>query len=151
MKLNGWQRLLVVVTALWTIPVVTLTGSEYGKISSAKIDWYRLAKEIEHYEKKGKWPEGMLIWHDEIIPSTSESKKIYQTYKSEKNQRTNLAPRGATLSKEIESLARIERNTRKRKETLLLGFGFLIIPPVFLYLLGISIAWIIRGFKGGKQ
>lgn len=39
------------------------------------------------------------------------------------------------------------RNMRSIKESISITFGLILIPPILLYILGYTIAWVIRGFS----
>jgi hypothetical protein len=139
MKLNGWQRLWVVLSALYLAIVIVFTWSSWPTRRQIDNSWvYDLINATKDpkdyaYEIRDAYkdiPDGELIQRiNAKYSEKSEYKEILKT--------TNLK-----YQMEIESLGKDRFKTG--------GIALLawLIPIGLIYLLGVAAGWIYKGFKG---
>jgi hypothetical protein len=121
-RLNGWKRLWVVVSVVWTVLVALGTG-EYVRESSGGIR--RL------YSPTGKW------W--DVTPE--EEAKLHEAGIYLSTQPTVTPP-----SPSEKPVTPGTRRWYADSGVVLLMLAIWLVPPVTLYAIGWSIAWVRRGF-----
>lgn len=144
-KFNGIQRLWVVSAIVWLLVVLVLeartfpTESEWRSESIASAQRTRKLREVEAHEASMACVERLR-------------KQAIACNESELNVRNNLLELGEIEYKGV--LAGGERliaeelqgeQLSRVGQAFALWFG----PSVAVYVLGIGIAWVVRGFRGG--
>ena len=155
MKLNGWQRIWIVISLSWFsfyyVSSETYTVTLYGNLSNYFVNEnydtsYKSLEEI--LVKDGHRPYGFLLnrgnYND--ISYSHENKKttnehIYFLFDSRKN-----IPK---YKKIYEDLKEIKRSTQIKyiKYLVTEELPWLLAPLIFLYLLGLLVGWIRAGFN----
>jgi len=139
-RLNGWQRLWVLICVIYLILVSFGCYEEMPKKSSVFDEWsYDMIevvkrndprlKELSLWEIKSKYRD---IKDEELI---KRIRNKFENYKSEFQEIDQ------KYQKELDVLL-----LRKFK-TLGVFFLYWIIPSVVLYLIGLSIWWVYKGFR----
>lgn len=142
-KLNGWWRLWVVVSCTWII----------FSISYAVAGWFddglnkEVAKHYEIYKKLDSTNRVIVFESENQAPATDIQRveiineDVIIPFKPgiAENKMIEFAELYCKIGNQIQSKNRINY--------ILIALTFLIIPPITLAILGVSIAWIIKGFK----
>lgn len=140
-KLNGWQRLWILLAIIWLVPVLALTISEAETQATIKGRW---ARDIVNMEKRyhpaftwynDKSDEDIISPHSDqpFDPAAAE-----MVTESEQQDKSNLKQ---LYNRELKNLSAKQNSNYKR------GFLLYVIPLVVLYGLGIGCGWIYRGFR----
>ena len=158
-KTNGWQRLWIVISVLYLCAVIVIDIMIWPKTAHIEKQFlnatYQLIYEAEGKKEKYKFTD---------IVEEANRRGLFSNPKDEKEQMmagenwVALAERAISKYNDKINFANI-RNTydfglrkvnSERKEIVLFSVIFCFLPVVALYLLGLSIRWIIRGFKQKK-
>ena len=167
-KLNGWQRLWVVLACLWTIFSLVILGPDLK--SAGNFDFYaELEKEkalltikaalileeneLEDRRRTDQYSYGdghqfylkKLLGADDILRNDYRGKSYGEVIKSFEDKYGKKID-SASVQKKAESNVS-ERIYENRKNLLLPAVGIWLIPIIFIYLAGLSVAWIFRGFR----
>ena len=168
LKFNGWQRLWIVLACIWAIFLLVILGSDLR--SAINFDFYaELEKEkallmieaalnlegeeLKRREERGEYQFGerhqlylkQQRGADDILRNDYQGKSNVQVIKSIEDK----------YGKKIDSLSFqqkaefnvSERNAENWKKLLFAAFWLWLTPIIFLYLSGLSVAWIVRGFR----
>lgn len=146
-KLNGWQRLWIVITILYLIPVVIGTMSYLPKreeILSSRT--YAAIDAVAEYRKVN---ESDFRWDGAYSVRTTfyanlDDDQVFARLSEKWGSKVNLAVIEAEHQKRLDALP-----VAKAK---IVGLGLLcwLIPAILVYVLGLSVAWIIQGFRHGN-
>ena len=156
MRLNGWQRLWVVLAALWGIGVIAFAWKEWPQES--RIRPFEVTTDEPEPDNKFE-----ILWGGADVPSREVAASIRQHSRtsSDPNTRVGLPyieteyesqivyfPAG-TLDSTVERELRrydegvsLERRSHVRTAATLWAA-----PLIFLYACGVAVAWIVRGFQ----
>ncbi len=141
-RLNGWQRLWLLVSVIYFLLVVSLTALLLPK----KSDYLRtrvydtinlIIKNIPElrgsyaYQIRDAYPE---LSDDDVV------KRIHSKFKGQVD----------FSSIEDEYNARLAKLPSAQAEAFGIGFLFWIVPVALTYLLGWAIGWVIKGFRRNK-
>ncbi len=138
-KLNGWQRLWVVLSAIYLAIVIVFTWSSWPTRRQVENSWvYDLINVIKDpkdyaYEIRDAYkdiPDGELI------------QRINAKYSEKPDYKEILNTTNLKYQMEIESL------WKDRFKTLGIALLAWLIPIGLIYLLGVATGWIYKGFKG---
>jgi hypothetical protein len=144
-KLNGWQRLWVVVLFVYLVPVALLTIDALPKASV-----YARTRLHESIDAAGKYMEsvtpgytyeGSYVVRDRYYKDLSDEQIIERLHTKFKDK-INLAAIDDAYDAKLADL-----NFERAK---VVGYALLwwLIPGVLLYALGSAIAWVAQGFRG---
>jgi hypothetical protein len=143
-RLNGWQRLWVVLSVLYLVPVIGIAVILFPKQES--LDESRvydsISAVVSYVEKteKARISEGVYtirskhygdLPNDEIIQRLHEKwcgKVDFTTIEEDYKQKLDALP-------------------TERAKTAGIAFLAWLVPVIALYVLGLAIGWIIRGFR----
>jgi hypothetical protein len=155
MRLNGWQRLWVVLSAVWMILTAMLTSTTWpptilsldpsagipvGSDVTYLMDGVLAADEKVTSSEfarrlKAKYPEYLDLSDETLVNRTLTRYPYYRQFMSDLNAFDQSAPSAD------------EVNAANRREAVVHGALLALIPPLGVYVLGIAIAWIRRGFR----
>ena len=156
MKLNGWQRIWIVISLSWLsflyVTSETYTHDLYANLNNYFVNEnydgaYKSLEEI--IKNDDSTPYGFLLNRGKYIdlpPSYLDKKKtiehIYFLFESRKN-----SPK---YKKIFEDLKEIKRSTQINyiKYLVTEEIPWYLAPLIFIYLLGMLIGWIRAGFRG---
>ena len=156
LKINGWQRLWIVLSVLYLFPVIAVAVSIWPK--STHIEKRFLNKTFELiYEFEGKNKKDKIS----NIVEEANRRGLFNNPKDEKEELmaaenwvalAELAivkHKGKIKFSEVRNTYEMElkKVTAKRKRIVLFSPLIWFLPVVVLYILGLSVRWIIRGFK----
>ena len=160
-SLNGWQRLWIVLSAFYVVPVTLFTANsiaESEQYSASTRASYAL-KAFASYPETEKIKAMPLEDRRELAIDAARARRRLAGESHEDSQTDEDFAR--VISKkwahvidfskmEAERKRMVEQSALVRAKTI--GYGFLIwVAPVFLvYLLGLSFGWIARGFRGDR-
>ena len=141
-KINGWWRLWIVVSTIWFLIVISYctmnwfeekldqeVANHYKIIESLDVEYRRMI--LQHFEKKTgvdvqrvEFPNGQMVDFKLPIDETkmNDFGKIY--WESGKSIQFH-----------------------NRKNFILISLSFLILPPFAIAAIGVSVGWIVKGFK----
>jgi len=150
-NLNGWQRIWILLTALWLGFGINFYIDAYHSVWYGKVNRYVLdsgasiALKDNFIKSKSEWPKGWTrspLLLDEIYPSLSETERIdivYDEFEKHKNQEK--------YKKHFNALNKIKENNKNHFIDRALGeWKVVITPPLLVYLFGWCVAWIRKGF-----
>ena len=172
MRLNGWQRLWVVLAALYGIVVITIAWSEWPQESRIR----RFEVTTDEPEPNNKF---QILWGGADVPSKEVAASIRQSSRvSSVTSRPTSATAGPSLSTDPNARASlpymeveyesesiyfpagtldftVERELRRydqgvwpeRRSHLLTAGTVWAAPMIFLYVFGSAVSWIVRGFR----
>jgi hypothetical protein len=138
LKLNGWQRLWVVLGIIYFAVVVAFTFSVWPSESKIENSWvYSLIEKTKDpndytYQIRDAYKD---ISDKELIRRINAKYSLNQDYK-EIVSSINLKYQG-----ELQSLR------KEQIKTTAMALIIWLLPVAIVYLLGLSIAWIYKGFK----
>ncbi len=150
-NLNGWQRIWILLTALWLGFGINFYIDAYHSVWYGKVNRYVLdsgasiALKDNFIKSELELPEGatrtpLLLY--EIYPSLSETERIdivYDEFDKHKNQEEH--------KKHFNALNKIKENNKNQLFDRALGeWKVVITPPLLVYLFGWCVAWIRKGF-----
>jgi hypothetical protein len=151
-KLNGWQRIWLLLTALWlafgiNFYIDSYHSAWYGKVNRYVLDSGASIALTDNFKKaEYKIPKGFVrapLLLDEIYPSLSKSERIdivYDKFEKHKNQEE--------YKKHFNALSTIKESNKKQLINRVLSeWKEVITPPLLVYLFGWCVAWIRRGFS----
>lgn len=141
---NGWQRLWVLLIALYLVPVVVFTTDAMPKASN-----YAQTRLHESIDVTGHYLETIKLGY-----TFEGSYTVRQKYYSDLTD-DEVIERLHTKYKDIIDFTRIESKYYRMidelsiKQVKVVGYALLwwLIPSVVLYLFGIAVIWVIRGFR----
>lgn len=138
-KLNGWQRLWVVLSAIYLAIVIVFTWSSWPTKRQIENSWvYSLITATK--DPKDYAYEIREAYKD--IPDGELIKRINAKYSEKPEYKEILNTTNLKYQMEIQSLG---KNRFKTFGIALLAWLF---PIGILYLVGVAIGWIYKGFKG---
>ena len=80
MKLNGWQRLRIVMTVCWALVMSGVTVYRLADIPSKEAGWDALASQIEFHDQGGTPPpKGLFMSVSENPRPITESMTVYRS------------------------------------------------------------------------
>ena len=141
--ITGWWRIWVVISSIWIIFVVVYSVAGWFDDGLNK----ETAKHHQIYQKLDYTNQSIVFEIEIQAPATDIQRveiineDIIIPFKPgiAENKMLEFADLYCKIGNKIQS--------ENRTKYILIAFTLLIIPPITLYILGISIAWIIRGFK----
>ena len=137
--MNGWQRIGIVISALWTLSVA-------GYAAYERLDMpIPLFWEVTNHPERGEWSEArnkLFVDYDAHSPSSLNVGATLDAYRNAKTEAEKVA-----ISKE---LTRIEYSTSLKG----VFFAVLVLPIILFWLcayIGVfAYSWIKQGFKGSR-
>jgi hypothetical protein len=154
-KMNGWQRLWVLLATLYLVPVAIFTIPELPTESSIRREWAHDL--LEALRRHDLIPGSTSDYRREVFKDANDEEVIDKVRKAVSRMREEAKEKEfAVLENEIGTL---EKQYQDRLSGLLLrqlgiiGMGvlFWLIPAIFLYLVGVGVGWVYRGFKERTQ
>jgi hypothetical protein len=144
LKLNGWQRLWVVLLAMYAVPVSLIAVESWPQ-----ADAHATARLYESLDLVGKHMESTTPGY-----SFEGSYSVRQKYYSDLTDDQIIERLHAKFGDKI-SFDRIELNylrklrdlPKERFELVAYGFAAWLLPALAAYLLGASMGWVRRGFR----
>lgn len=141
---NGWQRLWLVVVAMYLVPVVFLTIDALPTASA-----YSTTRVLDTIEFAGRQMESSKPGYT-FEGSHAVREKYYSDLTDEQ-----IIERVHAKFKDRIDFSKIESEYKRRLDNLyaeqikVVGSSLLwwIIPSALLYLFGVAVAWVIRGFR----
>lgn len=146
--LSGWQRLWVVVTILYLLPVAFFTATDFWPKEQAYADT-RLHKSIdavgEYMESStpGYSYEGSYTVRDKYYKDLSDEQIIERLHTKFKDK-VDLSDIDAEYLHKVTNLP--------TERVHVLGYALLwwLGPAIGLYALGAAVGWVFRGFRGER-
>jgi hypothetical protein len=143
-RLNGWQRLWIVLSVIYLIVVVAFViavmprASHYARsrlYNSIDTVGRYLERDDASFRYEGGWTMRTKYYAD--LSDEQVLAKLHDKYKD----KVDFDP--------VESEYRRKMNRRLLEQAQTFGIALLfwLIPVVALYILGVGVAWIIRGFR----
>ena len=139
-KLNGWQRLWIVVAVIYLVVVCVITSMFMAKDSEIKRSW--ASDIIDVVKTHDKSLQDLPTWkmlnvyrssdlsYEEIIKKVKEKYSTFDYIEIDKKYEDKLASLGW-----------------ERIKVASIGFLFWLVPVILAYLLGLAVGWIYRGFR----
>jgi hypothetical protein len=148
-NVNGWQRIWLVLTALWlafgiNFYIDAYHSVWYGKVNSYVLDSGASIALTLNFKTSNLDPRFSYVPSplDEIYPSLSKSERIdivYDKFEKHKNQEE--------YKKHFNALSAIKESNKKQLINRVLSeWKEVITPPLLVYLFGWCVAWIRKGF-----
>ena len=139
-KLNGWRRLLVVVSLFWLVPVTAFVVDAWPTRSEITRDWLNayieevIARSAELHEAAASTIRAAYgdLSDEEVL------KKLEEKYSS-------TVPLELIELKHYERIAALPTN---RAKLISLGAFVWFLPMLIAYLVGLAFAWVRAGFVG---
>ncbi len=167
MKLNGWQRLWVVIAGLWVVALGVFWVNELFDINKDIFNArYRLATDISVWEKHGCARRGIAstrpeeLFSKESVRITICDDSVNKTYNSKESPKDffqnsfdrYFQEKDDYKAKQFAKIYRagiyeVNEQLDRRSEAIVLGIGFILLPPISIYLAGLAFVWIRKGFK----
>jgi ABC-type glycerol-3-phosphate transport system permease component len=129
-RLSGWQRLWIVFAVLYLLPVVGFTAMVFPKQSDiARTRLYDTIRAVREYREANE-PDSNLS-DEEVI------KRLHDKW----GRKVDFSQIEAEYKQKVEALP-MERAKA-------VGIAFLVwfIPVLLIYAIGMTVAWVIRGFR----
>jgi hypothetical protein len=147
-RLNGWQRLYLLVAVLWLPGAIFLAGRDFP----TEVQWRAVASRQSYALMQEEEAEAKKVdQHCRDMPS-DEMLKSFQCYKDtaleRRNVKTNYSDLRKHLNTELERRIEEELATEQFK-SIGKSAALWIVPLVLLYLLGMAIGWVRKGFASG--
>jgi hypothetical protein len=142
-KLNGWWRLWVVVSCIWIIFATTYAVAGWFDDGLNK----EIAKHDQIYQQFDSTNKAMIFENEGqssgknpiIVEIKDEANLIYFKPEIEESKMLEFTRMYCKIGNKIQYGNRIKYIS--------IALTLIIIPPITLSILGVSIAWIIKGFK----
>ncbi len=147
-KLNGWQRLWVIFTAIWIVTFLVLSFSNMPQ-KPISLNYIPVLSEEEILIANNSYNLNIIEKYPDI-EALFRAKNIFKKHYSLQDISTLQRdfPLLSECIKRQENIITIEESFYKsRNEWLIFGLFLLILPPLFLYFAGLSFAWVLQGFK----
>ena len=154
-KLNGWQRLWVLLAALYLVPVAIFTIPELPTESSIRREWaYDLLEALRRHDLI---PGSTSDYRREVFKDADDEEVIDKVHKAVSIMRKE--DKEKKLAVLVNEIGTLEKQYQDRLSGLLLrqlaiigiGILFWLMPAVFVYLVGVGVGWVYRGFKERTQ
>lgn len=147
-RLNGWQRLWVLATILYLGPVCVVAIDSFPKARD-----YTRTRVDDSIEAVGRYMETTTTGY-----TFEGAYAVRQKYYGDLSD-DEIIDRISTKFKGKVDLSRIELEYLRKLDGLrgeqakILGYALMwwLIPSLSLYLLGLAVAWVIRGFRGESR
>ena len=142
-RLNGWQRLFLVLSGLYLIFVSFFTGIAFPTKSESQsnrvFDTVNLIKKYRPNEFGELWTYEV---RDRVLKSGADRwfGEVHMQFQGQID----------FSSIEEEHKNNIQNPPRQQRTLIVYGIAFWIIPVVTVYVAGFLIAWIVKGFKSTK-
>ena len=153
-RFNGWQRLWISLVVIWAI-TASIIGYE---LAPKKSDIYsKSAYEIKHFIFDNDvylgLPEGEKLKVIEKLNLESEdNEKIVLSFLAKFHPDKSDNPETKKLKEiKLEFDQRMQDLPHKQLEACLQTALGIILPSIVIYVLGLMIAWIIKGFRGNTK
>ena len=137
-KLNGWQRLWIVVAVIYLVVVCVTTFSLMPNESEIKRSW--ASDIIDFVKTHDKSSQHLSTWeilnaysdlrYEEIIKRMKKKYSTFEYMEIDKKYEDKLANLGW-----------------ERTKVASIGFLFWLVPVILAYVLGLAVGWIYRGFR----
>jgi hypothetical protein len=139
-RLNGWQRLWVLICVIYLIVVSLVCYVEMPKKSSIFDKWaYDMIEVVKRNDPQLKdSPTWLIKSAYEDINDEEIIQRIRNKFENYKSEFQKIDKR---YKKQLDALP------SKKLKTLGVFFLFWIIPSILLYLFGWSIGWVYKGFR----
>lgn len=163
MRLNGWQRLWVVGTVLWTLTVGIGTWRTWPAVENDVVSVIPTAYgggTIDYYEALAFVMGGSLVGGASVPPVVDGNEGMLVEVPDVGTvsfPRSMTTPQAEVAAKSLvdehgKLLQRINRERRGESSAKQLGAiriaaGMLLLPPLMFYALGAAVAWVYRGFR----
>ena len=156
LKLNGWQRLWVVLSILYLIVVISVDFMIWPKttyIEKSRLnEVYELIHKAEGKEEKYKYTDIVdELNRRGLLASPNNEKEELMA----EERWAKLADLAILKYKDKIDFSQIESRYKsdlrelnsERKQTIFLSFLFWLVPVIVAYTLGLAARWIMRGFR----
>ena len=143
-RLNGWQRLWVVLSALYLVPVVGITVTMFPKQESLDDSrvYDSISAVVSYVEKteKARMSEGAYTIRSKHYGDLSNDQVIQRLH-----QKWDGKVDFTTIENEYKQ--KLEALPAERAKTAGIAFLAWLVPVIAVYMLGLAIGWVIRGFR----
>ena len=143
-RLNGWQRVWVVVTILYLVPVCVVAIDSFPKARD-----YARTRIHDSIEAVGRHMETTTAGYT-FEGAYAVRQKYYGGLSDEEIiDRLNAKFKGKVDFSRIELEYLRKLDGLRGEQAKVIGYAFMwwLIPSSCLYLLGLAVAWVIRGFR----
>ncbi len=145
-KLNGWQRLWILVVCIYLLLVIFVSWSSFPQKSPILQDWAIAVLELE------KRYDPSITNLDSWRIRFKYSEKGITDEQFIKKLKENSAQKSSQYKLDFQA---IEKQYRKKMDDLYskriehIGNSILfwVLPSIFLYFLGVAIGWVYKGFR----
>lgn len=137
-KLNGWQRLWIIVSVIYLLLVVLFTWISWPTAKEIESSW--LYSLIEATKDPGDYSYQIREAYQDV-PDRELIRRINEKYAEQKDYKEELQKINQRYQKQLASLG------RNRLTSLGIAFMAWIIPIGMVYLLGLAVGWIHKGFQ----
>lgn len=160
-RLNGWQRLWIVLSALYAILVVLFTANSIAEsehYSDSTRASYALKAFADHPQNKQIETLPLEKRRELAIDSSRARLRLAGEHQEDRQTDEEFVRSLSEKWRGSIDFSGIEAENQKMMEQFSLvrvkaiGYGFLAwaTPVALLYILGLSVGWIARGFRGGR-
>lgn len=147
-RLNGWQRLWVVLVSVYLVPVVGVMINVMPHRSN-----YELARTSDSIEIVGRYLEsntpgyvfeGVYSIRQKHYGALTDEKIIERLHEKYKDK--------VDFSRvELEYFRKLDMHLLEQAKVAGYGVLFWLVPSLALYLLGVAVGWVIKGFLGDRR
>lgn len=143
-RLNGWQRLWVVLAVIYLLPVVGFTIALFPKqrdlVSSRVYDSIRAVGEYREKNDSGFRFEGAFSFRAKYYSDISDDEIIKGLHEKWGSK--------VDFSKiEVEYKQKLDALPAERAKAVGIALLAWLVPVLAVYVLGLAVTWIIRGFR----
>jgi hypothetical protein len=160
-RFNGWQRLWIILSALYVVPVMLFTANSIAEsehyLNSTRVS-YALKTFADHPQNKKI--EILPIEKKRELALDSARARLRLAGKPQDDRQTdeefvrNLSEkwRDSIDFSGIDAVNQEMIEQFSLVKVKVIGYSFLawLVPVALVYALGLSVGWIVRGFRGGR-
>ena len=148
-KFNGWQRLWLLCTVLWALPVVALTVMAFPTVTVSEVNAQWANAKIDLIRKYHGNGEALAGFRKRLYGNASDEEITHPVKKHDgKFDPSTAVPADEAQTLDAQYQARLT-NLGDGSKFKAVAFGFLAwaLPVIAIYLLGIAVRWVYVGFR----